>query len=258
MFPELIYNGKPVLSPAEVDDNVVQCYIRSNEHARNYLMGIRADYSAGVSAIKSVTLSTSPKTIDGVTRPATLSRGGNFNVQHTDLHWIRNTITFYKASVSAGVALATGTIPADKWGVYLTSVSDSGTITSTPGAANFSTGYDSEALAIAALPATPAGNASIGRTTVLTASGLAFIGGTDALQGGTGGNVSDDTNFVSTVGNVLTVIETITRWDFAKGPMFLTLPIIYGSKFDQALSLELAASGTGGTTGRITAWVSAP
>ena len=258
MFPELIYNGKPILSPAEVDDAVAQCYMRSFRNARNYLMGIRADYSAGVSAIKAITLSTSPRTVDGVTRPATLSRGGNFNVQHTDLHWIRGGATFYKVSVAAGVALAAGTIPTDKWGIYLTSVDDSGTITSTPGAANFTTGYDSEALAIAALPATPAGDASIGRTTILTASGQDFIGGSDALQGGSGGNVSDDTNYVSTPGNVLTTIDVITRWDFAKGPMFLTLPIIYGSKFNQALSLELPASGTGGTTGRISAWVSAP
>ncbi|KKL79667.1 hypothetical protein LCGC14_2012530, partial [marine sediment metagenome] len=189
MFPELIYNGKPVISPADVDDGVVQCYIRSNRHARNYLMGVRADYSAAVAAIKAITLSTTPRTVNGVTRPATLSRGGNFNVQHTDLHWIRNTATFYKANVAAGVALAAGTIPVDKWGIYLTSVDDSGTVTSTPGAANFTTGYDDEAAAIAALPGTPAGDTSVGRTTVLTASGFTFIGGTSALQGGTGGNV---------------------------------------------------------------------
>ena len=120
------------------------------------------------------------------------------------------------------------------------------------------TGYDDEAAAIAALPGTPAGDTSVGRTTVLTASGFTFIGGTSALQGGTGGNVSDDTNYVSTPGNALTTIETITRWDFGKGPMFLTLPVIYGSKFDQALSLELEASGTGGTTGRVTAWIAGP
>lgn len=101
---------------------------------------------------------------------------------------------FAKAAVTAGTALAAGAIPANKWGLYVMSII-AGTITMTPAAANFTTGYNSEALAKAALVATPAGAAAMGYFTVLTASGQPFIGNTDALAGGSSGNPATTTNY---------------------------------------------------------------
>ncbi len=100
-----------------------------------------------------------------------------------------------KGAVAAGTALAAGTIPINKWGVYLVSIDAAGTITVTGGAANGTTGYASEAAAIAALPATPASQAALGYFTVQTHSGTTFIGTTDALAGGTTGNEAAATNY---------------------------------------------------------------
>lgn len=100
-----------------------------------------------------------------------------------------------KAAVAAGTALAAGTIPQDKWGIYRYSIATGGTINSTAGAANFGAGYATEALAIAALPSVPASEWNMGYVTVQTKVGSAFIGGTDALFGGASGNVANATNY---------------------------------------------------------------
>ena len=100
---------------------------------------------------------------------------------------------YAKAAVAAGTALAAGTIPIGTWGIYRFSINAAGTITSTAGAANFTTGYATETLARAGLPALPASSADMGFITVQTHSGTTFIGGTDALAGGTGGNVASNT-----------------------------------------------------------------
>ncbi len=106
-----------------------------------------------------------------------------------------------KAAVAAGTALAAGTIPQDKWGVYLFSIDNAGTISCAAGAANFSTGYASEAAAIAALPKTPANQVSLGYITVKTKVGFTFVGGTDGLAGGASGNVASTTNYYDAVVN---------------------------------------------------------
>jgi hypothetical protein len=43
----------------------------------------------------------------------------------------------------------------------------------------------------------------------------------------------------------------ILRWDFSKGPCCLPLPSICHGDYNQAISVELEASGTGGTNGRV-------
>ena len=105
-----------------------------------------------------------------------------------------------------------------------------GTISTLAGAANFTTGYDDEAAAIAALPAVAANNISMGYVAVLTAVGSAFVGGTDALQGGAGGNPSSDTNYYSTAALTTTTINGINGDSWV---------------------VELDASGAGSTTGRV-------
>lgn len=118
-------------------------------------------------------------------------------VSSTAFQYEINKIGYYKAAVAAGTALAAGTIPASTWGLYLFSIDSAGAITCTPAAANFTTGYATEALAIAALPTTPTGEASMGYITVL-ASASTFVGGTDALEDGTGGNPATTTNYYPT------------------------------------------------------------
>ncbi len=98
-------------------------------------------------------------------------------------------------AVTAGTALTATThdITADKWGLFLLSVdSDGTTFTVTPSAA---LNYDTEALAIAALPAVPTGNACMGVLTVEATSGAIFNATTDGFEGGASGTAADTTNY---------------------------------------------------------------
>lgn len=99
------------------------------------------------------------------------------------------------ASTPSGIALPAGTIPADQWGCFRVSINSAGTFAVTAAAANFTTGYATEAAAIAAVPATPVGGWNIGYFTVQTAVGQPFIDGTDGLAGGSSGNVANATNY---------------------------------------------------------------
>lgn len=124
-----------------------------------------------------------------------LSRGSGNDRQiaNTAGRFILNgTGTGYTATETA---LPAGTIPANQWGIYRVTVSNLNVKTVTAGAANYTTGYASEAAAIAALPNVPANQYDLGYFTVLTAVGNPFIAGTDALQGGATGNPSSDTNY---------------------------------------------------------------
>jgi microcystin-dependent protein len=136
---------------------------------------------AGTQLLSAVTLSM------GTTNTKVASTGFSYTIAAAG--------PYIKGPVPAGTSLAAGTIPTNKWGIYLFSVDGSGTITSTAGDHNFDTGYVDEATAIAAIPDTPAGQRRMGYITVLTYSGQPFIGGTDALQGGTGGYPAATTNY---------------------------------------------------------------
>lgn len=94
---------------------------------------------------------------------------------------------------------ALGTIPASKWGLIAVERVTAGTTTFVSAAADYTTGYNTEALAIAALPAQSANKVQIGYVTIL-ASGSGFVVGTDALAGGTGGNPATTTNYYNTTG----------------------------------------------------------
>lgn len=95
----------------------------------------------------------------------------------------------------SGTALPAGTVPADQWAVYRVSLNTSFAVVVTAGAANYTTGYASEAAAIAAVPAVPSQSWNIGYFTLQTAVGLTFVAGTDALQGGASGNPANATNY---------------------------------------------------------------
>lgn len=100
------------------------------------------------------------------------------------------------ASIGAGVCDTgtTATFPSGKWGVFLVSTDSAGTFTATWDT-NGSNGYDDEEQAKNALPDAPDSEAPIGYVTVQAHASNSFTAGTDALQGGTGGNPSQDTNY---------------------------------------------------------------
>lgn len=94
---------------------------------------------------------------------------------------------------------ALGTIPANTWGLIVVERVAAGTTSFVSAALNYTTGYTSEAAAIAAMPAQSASKAVVGYLTIL-ASSSTWIAGTDALAGNTGGNPATTTNYYSTPG----------------------------------------------------------
>lgn len=94
---------------------------------------------------------------------------------------------------------ALGTIPASTWGLIAIDRVAAATTTFVSAAANYATGYATEALAIAANPAKTANKARTGYITIL-ASASGFVVGTDALAGNTGGNPATKTNYYANYG----------------------------------------------------------
>lgn len=94
---------------------------------------------------------------------------------------------------------ALGTIPASKWGLIAIDRVAAATTTFVSATANYTTGYATEALAIAANPAKTANKARTGYITIL-ASASTWVAGTDALAGGTGGNPATTTNYYGITG----------------------------------------------------------
>lgn len=105
-----------------------------------------------------------------------------------------------KAASAGGTTFgALGTIPTATWGVIALDVVAAGTITFRSGAANYTTGYATEALAIAALPARITLKAQLGYITILAAS-PGWVAATDALAGGSSGTPATTTNYYPSVG----------------------------------------------------------
>ena len=245
----------PIASPVAAVNLPMYAYVSSRSAARRRLVGISADFSASVSAVVPVTMYTAPSTSDGVLVVPGLVRGStDTKLASVAFTFIRDRTAYHKDVDAVGVDLAPGTIPADKWGLYLVTITSARVIATVAAAANFTTGYDSEVLAEAAIPDTPSDVTRIGYITVLTNSGNDFIGGTDSLAGGASGNVATTTNYNDDTAVTLTQIGAPFRWDFTTDPFHLTLPAPYASEIGQALVLLLAASS--GVSGRVSAWVS--
>jgi hypothetical protein len=122
-----------------------------------------------------------------------------------------NAVSAVVAAQTGQAFGALGTIPEDKWGVILVQRVLAGTTTFVSAAANYTTGYDSEAEAIAALPAATADRVAIGYVTILADTGD-WVAGTDALAGGTGGTPAAATNYynvtgVADTGNFASVLQ---------------------------------------------------
>lgn len=134
---------------------------------------------------------------DCVITASTLSRGTTVTLAATANTISINGVPTAIAALTGQAFGALGTIPASKWGIIALERVLAGTASFTSGAANYTTGYATEALAIAALPAQSADKVQVGYVTIL-ASASTWVTGTDALAGGTGGNPATTTNYYST------------------------------------------------------------
>jgi hypothetical protein len=106
-------------------------------------------------------------------------------------------------SVAAETAKAfgsLGTIPQNKWGLIMLERIANGTTTFQSAADSFTTGYDSEELALAAIPAPGANEVPTGFVTISSTHASGWVTGTDALAGGTGGNPATSTNYYGFIG----------------------------------------------------------
>ena len=123
----------------------------------------------------------------------------NFDIKNTVAidYMIDGVLYTLAVNTNADTGTAATITTADYWGIVLVSADTSAACTAT-WLTNSTAGYSTEALAIAALLSSsiPSGECVIGYTTVKTkASTALWTAGTDALQGGTGGDVSADTNY---------------------------------------------------------------
>ena len=106
-------------------------------------------------------------------------------------------------SVAAETAKAfgsLGTIPTGTWGLIAIERIANATTSFVSAAANYTTGYATEALALAAMPARTANKACTGYITIYAGHASGWVAGTDALQGGTGGNPATTTNYYGVYG----------------------------------------------------------
>lgn len=98
------------------------------------------------------------------------------------------------------------TCPAGKWVVFLLSVDNDAT-THADYADGDDAGYVDEASAIAAIDGiTPSGEVVVGYVTVQANAGGEFLAGTDALNGGAGGDVAQTTNYYQAINPDATLI----------------------------------------------------
>lgn len=122
-----------------------------------------------------------------------LAISSNFDVATANTVWHQVSQVPYE--ISFGKVCDTGTaatFPTTTYGIFLVSAAANGDLTATWDT-NSSVGYATEALAIAALPAVPASKAPIGYVTVEAHATGTFLAGTDALTGGSGGDVANAT-----------------------------------------------------------------
>lgn len=106
-----------------------------------------------------------------------------------------NGVPEAKTATAAGTAIGAQTVPADKWASYALDIATGGAITVSPSALNATTGYATEALAIAGVVPRVTAKARMGYITLLTKAATAWIAATDALAGGASGNPATTTNY---------------------------------------------------------------
>ncbi len=142
-----------------------------------------------VAQVDTVSYSAFPKADPG------LQIRANFDVENANaIHYEIDNTDYTLAANTLCNTGTSATIPADRWGIFRVSVDTGGNLTATWDT-NFGNGYDDETEALNNIPDTPASECSIGYVTVKASAGNDWVAGTDALQGGAGGNPSPDTNY---------------------------------------------------------------
>lgn len=111
-----------------------------------------------------------------------------------------NGVTAVVAAETAKAFGSLGTIPQNTWGLIVLERIANGTTTFVSAADNYTTGYATEALAIAAMPANSANKAVVGYVTIMPDHASGWVAGTDALAGGSGGNPALYTNYYPVYG----------------------------------------------------------
>lgn len=130
---------------------------------------------------------------------ATLSNGTTVTLAVSASFIAINGVIGSVAAETAKAFGSLGTIPASTWGLIAVERIANATTSFVSAAANYTTGYATEADAIAAMPSQSADKAVVGYLTIL-ASASTWVAGTDGLEGQTGGTPATTTNFYSTPG----------------------------------------------------------
>ena len=141
---------------------------------------------------------TTPATTNLPTSPANFEISTNFDIQNGDaFNMIVDGVPVTIATDQVFDTGAVATTAADTWIAAILSIDADGTTYVDYG----TTGQASEAAAIATLASvTASGEVVLGYVTILTNAGNSWTAGTDALQGGAGGNPSADTNYYNDSG----------------------------------------------------------
>ena len=143
-------------------------------------------------------------TVDGATGLAIGSTPEN--VAHNAFTYRINGVVYTKDADAVGVALSGANVPDAKAGGWALDINDSGTITIIPATDN-ATGYASEALAKAGIPAIAVvDTVRLGTVTVLN-NGAIFDPGTTALDAGTVSNATF-TNSVPSLASLGSAVST--------------------------------------------------
>jgi hypothetical protein len=137
---------------------------------------------------------------DGPMTTTVLSNGTTVTLACTASIIEINGVNGSVAAETAAAFGALGTIPQNKYGLIGVERIANGTTTFTSAADSFTTGYDTEALAIAALPAQSANKALVGYITISSTHASGWVTGTDGMLGQTGGNPATFTQFYSVPG----------------------------------------------------------
>lgn len=105
-------------------------------------------------------------------------------------------VTTFTTVSAAGLTFPVGTVPIDQWAAWRVRYTTAGGLVLVSASANYSSGYASEAAAIAALPSVSVPTQfNVGYVTLKTKAGSTWVARTDALQGGASGNVASHTNY---------------------------------------------------------------
>ena len=115
-----------------------------------------------------------------LTQPALTVGTTATNVATEAFDYIIANVAYSKAAVAAGTAPTATTVPDGTWGLFGFEIAADGTIDNNDAADN-DTGYATEALAIAALPAVSGSHIMIGYMTI-QADGDDFVGATDDIS----------------------------------------------------------------------------